>query len=293
MQLNDYLQSTSFKKYLDNPNYYKIVKYVIYYEILFNEDNKKIEEFLNRIIDSNMETNYINIISNKLMAKNESKKKIYINLLEKIGNIKYEIVTSNESSYFEKAQELLAKYDITINARSKRVISNNIDKIISIYPLLDNNLSSLADFVLGTNKVLYSNKDYYKIKTKLLDYLKEKDASLLDTNLISYYLDRYYFFNKSEIIISNNIELTQDLLEEVYKKFKNDINSFLSYILNDKKEKKSLNSFEIMRITLPYEEDIKVLEEYVVTQEKIKMIQEEEIMQLSEKKGILENNLIN
>ena len=33
-------------------------------------------------------------------------------------------------------------------------------------PLLDNNLSSLADFVLGTNKVLYSNKDYYKIRKK-------------------------------------------------------------------------------------------------------------------------------
>ncbi len=291
MQLNDYLQSPSFKKYLNSPNYAKIVKYIIFYDILFDETPKKIDELISRINDSNIEINYINIVSNKLLAKNDNKKKIYQNLLEKVGNLKYEINTSNESPYFEKVLSLFNKNNITINLRNKRVISNNMEKIISIYPLLDNNISSIADMVLGTNKALYSNKDYYRVRKSILDYLKEQSVSLLDTTLISYYLDRYYFASKSELVISNNVEVTKELLDNTYKQYKNDINSFLSFLLNDKKEKRVVNKEEELRIILPYEEDPKVLEGYLVIQEKIKTLQEEEIKRLSEKKGILEENI--
>ena len=291
MQLNDYLQSPSFKKYLNSPNYDKIVKYIIFYDILFDETPKKIDELISRINDSNIEINYINIVSNKLLAKNDNKKKIYQNLLEKVGNLKYEINTSNESPYFEKVLSLFNKNNITINLRNKRVISNNMEKIISIYPLLDNNISSIADMVLGTNKALYSNKDYYRVRKSILDYLKEQSVSLLDTTLISYYLDRYYFASKSELVISNNVEVTKELLDNTYKQYKNDINSFLSFLLNDKKEKRVVNKEEELRIILPYEEDPKVLEDYLVIQEKIKTLQEEDIKRLSEKKGILEENI--
>lgn len=293
MSLNKYLESSSFEKYVDSPNYAKIVKYLICYDILFQEDEKKMDDLLNRINDENLDTNYLTIVSNKLIAKNDNKKKIYNTVLEKIGNIKYEIATKNDSPHFNKVKEILKKYDIIINPRNKRVISNNIEKIISIYPLLDKNISSIGDLVLGTNKVLYSNKDYYLIKKSLLDFLKEKSVSLLDTTLISYYLDRYYFASKSEIIISNNMELTNELLDDTYKKYKNDINSFLSALINDKRERKALNTTEIVRITLPFREDVKVLEDYYRNQEKIKTLQEEKINSLSEKKSVLESNINN
>ena len=293
MQLNEYLNSDSFKEYLVSPNYNKILRYVIYYDLLFNEDCSKIDELLKRIVGENIEVSFLNIVTNKLLSNNDNKKKIYNKVLSKVGNIKYEIKVTNNSSIFTELVKILSKYNIIINPRSKRVISNNLDKIIDLYPLLDNNISSIADLVIGTNNSVYSNRDYANIKSRLLTFLKEKNVSILDTTLITYYLDNYYLNSKSEIIISNNIEITKDLVEEVNKKYKNDISSFVKDLIDNKKEKKASNSIEIMSITLPYEEDIKFLESYYQTQEKIKNMQNEEIRILMEKKGILEGSLYN
>ena len=292
MPLNKFLASSAFQKYINSPNYNKIIKLLIYYYILFEEEEKKLEDFIKRIDDKDIENNYINIVTNKLISKNDNKKKIYSNVLKKIGNIKYEINTFNDSFFFNKVEELLKKYNINIHPRNKRVVSNNIEKIIEIYPLLDNKICGIADLVLKTNKVLYSNKDYTLIKKSLLEFLKEKNIPVSDITLISYYLDQYYFSNKSEIIITNNIEVTNDILEEIYSTYRNDIKSFLLSLINDSKEKKAINSTQLMKVILPYEEDLKLLEECFNSQEKVKLIQEETKKQ-PEKRIILEEQLNN
>ena len=292
MPLNKFLASSAFQKYINSHNYNKIIKLLIYYYILFEEEEKKLEDFIKRIDDKDIENNYINIVTNKLISKNDNKKKIYSNVLKKIGNIKYEINTFNDSFFFNKVEELLKKYNINIHPRNKRVVSNNIEKIIEIYPLLDKKICGIADLVLKTNKVLYSNKDYTSIKKALLEFLKEKNIPVSDITLISYYLDQYYFSNKSEIIITNNIEVTNDILEEIYSTYRNDIKSFLLTLINDSKEKKAINSTQIMTVILPYEEDLKLLEECFNSQEKVKLIQEETKKQ-PEKRIILEEQLNN
>lgn len=83
MPLNKFLASSAFQKYINSPNYNKIIKLLIYYYILFEEEEKKLEDFIKRIDDKDIENNYINIVTNKLISKNDNKKKIYSNVLKK------------------------------------------------------------------------------------------------------------------------------------------------------------------------------------------------------------------
>ncbi len=267
--LNDYLNSDTFKKYIDSPNYNKILRYLIYYDLLFNEDATRINDLIKRINDKNIDTSYLNIITNKLLSKNDSKKKIYTKVLSRIGNIKYEIKTSNNTDYFKKVTDLLSKYSINTSPRDKKIVSNNLDKILDIYPILDSNISSIADLAYGTNKVLYSSKEYYDIRTRFQLFLKNNKVSTSDTNYIVYYLDKYYLSTKNEIILSNNIEISPSVIEEIYNHYKNSLSSFLLDLINNKKERKALNSINIKTISLPYEEDTRILESYLLVQESI------------------------
>ena len=248
MELTEYIRSEAYKKHKCEDN--KLLQCVIYYYILFKNEFSKVDELVSRIEGKDIENRFVNIISNKLTASNNNIKSIYPMLLSLIGNIKYELINENNTDYFNSIIEIFSKYGININVKDKTIISNNLDKIIENKDVLDSKTTELANIVFKNTSVLYSEKDYEKLKIALYKYMKKNNFTEEDALMVSYLLDLHKNSTTNKIIISNNISLSQELIDSTYNKYKNDIKSFLLDTIKNNKERKSedrqeITSFEV------------------------------------------------
>ncbi len=258
MELTEYIRSDVYKKHKCDDN--KLLQCVIYYYILFKNDFDNIDELVSRIEGKDVESRFVNIIGNKLTAGNSNIKSIYSMLLSLVGNLKYELIQENNTEYFNKIIEIFAKYDIPIKVKDKTIISNNLDKIIANKGVLDNKITELANIVFKSTSVLYSEKDYDKLKIALYKFMKKNNFSEEDALMITYLLDLHKNTTTNKLIISNNLNVTPEALECTYNKYKNSIAKYLLDNIRNTKERKGEDRHDIATIVVDEEE---LLDKYV------------------------------
>ncbi len=288
MELTEYLNSEDFKKHKENK--LKLVQYTICYYLLFKEDFDNINDLINRINDDNIDSNFTTIICNKLMSKNANKKEIYARILSTIGNLKYELVDTNDTDYFDRILDILKKYNIDLHVRPKTLISSNLDKIIACYDKLDSKIISIANLIYNKNEIFYNNEEYTKIRNDFYKYLKDHKVDNKDIIAIIYLLDSHYYNINNEIIVSNNIDANEENLNEITKKYKSDINIYLKDLLKSKRERKGENKTVLANLSFQRDLDENYLINYIDIQEKYKKILREMIKEEEKKKDFLKED---
>ena len=286
MELSEYINSEEYKKYSNNNDY---LKCTIYYYLLFKEDFSNIGSLLDRLDSKNIIGSFSSIITNKLAINKETKKELVKRILSSVGNLKYEIKNTNNSSYFKDIIKIFRKYNIEINIKNKTINSNDINKVYKIRDILDSRITALANLCMKNNTMIYLESDYENIKVNLYKYMKKKQFSDDDIVKVAYLLDAYKLYTYNEFIVSNNIKVDNDKVEEILKKYKNDVKLYLQDLLSDDKERKS--ECKIPEAVIKINAD-KPLDDYIniiYIQESIKKGQEEQINDLSKRKDYLSN----
>lgn len=284
MELSEYINSEEYKKYSNNNDY---LKCVIYYYLLFNEDFSNIGSLLDRLDSKNIISSFSSIVTNKLAINKETKKELVKRILDSVGNLKYEIKNTNNSSYFKDIIKIFRKYNIEINIKNKTINSNDINKVYKVRDILDSRITALANLCMKNNTMIYLESDYENIKISLYKFMKKKNFSDDDIVMVAYLLDAYKLYTYNEFIVSNNIKVDNEKIEEILKKYKNDIKLYLQDLLSDDKERKS--ECKIPKAVIKIN-DVKPLDDYlniIYIQETIKGGQEEQINDLSKRKDYL------
>jgi hypothetical protein len=291
MELTEYLNSDSFKKFKNNKN--KLIQHAIYYYILFPKEFNTVDDLLNRINDDNIDNNFATILYNKLLYNNANKKNIYLKILSNVGNIKYELVDDNDTDYFDKIIDILNSYNIKLNIRNKKLASNNIDKILECYNYLDSKIASIANLMNNKNDIFYNVKEYENIRNSFYKYLTKlgiEESTIIE---IIYLLDSHYYNSSNRIIVTNNVVADELNLSEIIRKYKSEITSYLKELITNKKEKKVENPVLKASIRFNKELDDTFIINYLTIQEKLKEVLNNKINIAEEDKAFLSKSFNN
>jgi len=288
MELTEYINGEEFKKTSKNKK--NLIKYVICYYLLFKDEFSNVDELLNRVNDSNIDNNFSSIIRNKLMSKNTNIKSIYKNILDTMGNLKFELVDDNDTDYFGRITTILNKYNINLNVRDTTIISNDLDKIIDCYNMLDSKIVSIVNLMNNRKDIFFSKDDYEKIRNLFYKYLVNNNLKSDDIIEILYLLDSHFYNVKNRIVITNNVKASEENLSEIIKKYKSDINLYIKDLLNNKKERKGEEKKELASFSFNKELNDDFIIGYLDIQEKQKDILSTKISEEENLKSYLEED---
>lgn len=288
MELTEYLNSESFKKFKKNKN--KLIQHAIYYYILFPKEFNNVDELLNRINDDNIDNNFTTILYNKLTYNNANKKNLYLKILSNVGNIKYELVDDNDTDYFDKIVNILNGYNIKLNIRNKKLSSNNIDKILDCYNYLDSKIASIANLMTNKNELFYSVKEYENIRNSFYKYLIKLGIEESVVVEIIYLLDSHYYNCNNRIIVTNNVNADEVTLSEIIRQYKSETSTYLKDLIVNKKEKKVENPVLKASIHFNQELDENFIINYLAIQERLKEILNYKICTAEEDKKFLKES---
>lgn len=244
----DNTKTTKFNNYIkENDNKYKLRANSI---STVNVDTSK--NYLNFDIDE--------IIKNHKKPKNDKSDFNFINSPSKPENIKYKIFVNfddlrnnlykKKSDSIDYTKSLSNKNFIKLNLSSKKSFPSNMSNTDRNYRLKNYNLDSYYEENFSEPNIINNSKNtnYYKLKSKLSDFMTEinlynKKSKNISKNIFSLtkpaIKSEKYKYNLNFINDYNKDNLMDNKYGNNLYKNNNNINNFLNYNLNNGEEKRN------------------------------------------------------